>query len=64
MGQYEVYAAILEQLEPDRKLFLAVSEYMHQALFVSDIVKLVQKRNQLSMIIVRIEDEKVTTWID
>lgn len=64
VGQLEVYQAILEQVEPDRKLFLAVGEYIYQALFRSDIVKLVSRRNQIALIVVKIENEVITSWIE
>ncbi len=64
VGQLEIYQALLEQLEPDRRLYLAVGNFVYQALFVSDIVKLVQRRNQISIIVVRLDSEEITAWIE
>jgi hypothetical protein len=44
IGQYEVYSVYLEEVEPTRKLFLAVSEEIFRDFFERESVKIVTQK--------------------
>ncbi len=63
LGQYLVYQTMLEQTEPDRKLYLAVSEEVFERIFTRDVgASLIEKRN-LTMIVFDDEAEVIIRWI-
>jgi hypothetical protein len=63
LGQYQVYLAVLEQIDPGRKLFIALSRSAYDDLAEMDTFALVVQRFQMSLLIVRIAEEKVDLWI-
>ena len=63
LGQYEVYRTILEVTDPDRELFLAVSEIAYRMFFTRPSFQLVVQRNRVKLIVVRLDTEEVVQWI-
>ncbi|WP_254568069.1 element excision factor XisH family protein [Oscillatoria sp. HE19RPO] len=64
LGQLDIYSYILEEIEPDRKLYLAVSTTTYQNIFQLDIAQLILKKRYLPLIIVDLETEEITQWIN
>ncbi|TAD80278.1 MAG: fatty-acid synthase [Oscillatoriales cyanobacterium] len=64
LGQYDIYRYLLEETAPERKLYIAVSEVSYKSFFIQDIAQLIIKKHPLSMIIVDIEMEEITQWIN
>jgi hypothetical protein len=64
IGQYEVYSVYLEEVEPTRKLFLAVSEEIFRDFFERESVKIVTQKKQISILVVNIESEEIVEWIN
>lgn len=64
LGQLDIYSYILEEIEPDRKLYLAVSTNTYQNIFQLDIAQLIVKKRKLPLIIVDVETEEITQWIN
>ena len=64
LGQYDIYRYLLEETAPDRKLYVAVSTVAHNTFFKQDVIQLVLNRHQLPLIIVNIEEEEITQWIN
>ena len=62
LGQYQVYLAILEAVEPDRKLYLAVSKTAYDVLTAMDTFALIVKRYSVSLIVIRIVEEEIDQW--
>ncbi len=63
LGQYLIYQTMLDQLEPDRKLYLAVSEEIFTEVFSRDVGALLIEKRGLSMIVFDDESEVITQWI-
>lgn len=63
LGQYLIYQTMLDQLEPDRKLYLAVSEEIFAEVFSRDVGALLIEKRGLSMIVFDDESEVITQWI-
>jgi hypothetical protein len=64
LGQYDIYRYLLEETAPERKLYIAVSEVSYRSFFIQDIAQLIIKKHPLSMIIVDLEMEEITQWIN
>ena len=62
-GQYEMYRVLLKEIEPDRVVFLAISEYTWLDFFQRDAVKVLREGANLRIIVVDIEAEEVAEWI-
>ena len=62
LGQYQVYYAVLEKNEPERKLYVALSKSVFDELSKMDTFQLVVKRFRVALLVVRIEEEEVDLW--
>jgi len=63
IGQYVLYRLLLNQVDPERILFLAVPEKAYRELFSEPIGELVIKDLPLNLLVVDIEEDEVKTWI-
>lgn len=64
LGQYDIYRYLLEATAPDRKLYIAVSAVVYKSFFNQDVIQLILTKHQLPLIIVDIEKEEITQWIN
>jgi len=64
LGSYEMYQTFLAEIEPDRKLYLAISEKAYHDTFRLEAVQLLIKRFAIPLIVVNVEQEEVVEWID
>jgi hypothetical protein len=64
IGQYDVYSVYLEELEPERKLFLAVSQEIYKDFFERKAVQLVTRKKNIAILVVNVETEEVVEWIN
>jgi len=62
LGQYALYLGFLELTEPDRKLYLAVSDTVHASFFTQKAIEVIVQRYQLPLLVVDIEIEEIVTW--
>ena len=63
LGQYELYRMLLRRIEPDRTVFLAISEYTWLDFFQRASVKVVLEEARLCVLVVDVEKEEVKQWI-
>ncbi len=63
MGQLQLYRWALEEQEPERKLFLAVSEGIYLKHFHKPIFQLVINRNAINLLVYNPELEIIIQWI-
>lgn len=64
IGQYDVYSLYLEEIEPERKLFLAVSEGIFQDFFERKAVQIVTQKKNIAILVVNLELEEIVQWIN
>lgn len=64
LGQYDIYLYLLEETAPDRKLYIAVSQSAYNTFFKQDVIQLILNKHQLPMIVVDLEIEEITEWIN
>jgi XisH protein len=63
MGQMQLYQWALEDQEPDRQLFLAISENIYLKHFQKPIFQLVLDRKRINLLIYEPEQEVIIQWI-
>ncbi|MBI1927816.1 XisH family protein [Candidatus Poribacteria bacterium] len=64
LGPYVMYQTYLAEIEPDRKLYLAISTKAYHDIFSLEAVQLLVQRFTIAIIVVNIEREEIVTWID
>ena len=62
LGQFLIYRAILNRTEPERELYLAVSEEAFQGVFAEDIGQLVIEDYRIPLIVLDEEMEIIVVW--
>ncbi|MEM6503111.1 MAG: element excision factor XisH family protein [Cyanobacteria bacterium P01_C01_bin.89] len=64
LGQYFLYERILTRLQLPHKLYLATSQIAYDAFLVADGARAMLRDGMVSLIVVNLEQERVTQWID
>ena len=63
IGQYIVYHDVLAQVEPNRELYLAVSEEVATGLFEEPIGELLLANNRVRLLVFEPDSEVIVKWI-
>ncbi len=63
MGQLQLYQWALENQEPERQLFLAVTQTIYLKHFQKPIFQLVIDRNKINLLVYEPEQEVILQWI-
>jgi len=64
VGQYIVYEDILEQLEPERIIYLAIRAEVYAQIFSEPIGQLLLEKKRFKLIVFDSLKEKIVRWID
>ena len=64
LGQYDIYRYLLEEIAPDRKLYLAVNKVAYNSFFTQDVTQLILNKHRLPIIVVDIETGEILQWIN
>lgn len=62
LGQLQLYQWALEQQEPERQLFLAISQAIYIRHFQKPIFQLAVQRNQINLLVYEPEQEVIVQW--
>jgi XisH protein len=63
IGQFINYQVVLDNKDPDRTLYLAVPQEIHNTFFQSLLAEAVIKKHQIKIIVYDPEDEVITKWL-
>lgn len=63
LGQFKFYWFALRKVEPDRKLFLAVSVDIYSEFFDDPFISELTESEHLKILVFDIEKEAITQWI-
>jgi len=63
LGQFAVYAAAIEEHDPDRRLFLGITTLAYEEVFTRPLIKLVLQSHRVPLIVVDVLSEEVVQWI-
>lgn len=64
MGQYIMYRFFIKQSEPDREIYLAVSDEAYAGIFSEAFGRSIVTASGIHMLVYDAEGGKVTRWID
>ena len=64
MGQLQLYQWALEEQEPERRLFLAVSQDIYTRHFQKPIFQLAVRRNKINLLVYDPHQEAILQWIN
>jgi hypothetical protein len=62
LGQYEIYISLLEITDPNRKLYLAISEKVYDEFFTLESIQVIINRLQVPLLVVNPETEEIVKW--
>ena len=62
LGQYVLYSMYLDEKEPDRVLYLAVSNFTYKELFSRKGIQLAVEKGRVRLIVVHLKEEEVIEW--
>lgn len=62
LGQFVLYHEVLAAVEPDRSLWLAVSELVYNDLFSEPIGQLLIEKRRLKLVVYDVEMESIRSW--
>jgi hypothetical protein len=62
VGQFDVYRAVLEKTDPDRRLYLAVPRRIYDGVLSEPFGQLVAARVQLRLVVFGEDEKKVLLW--
>jgi hypothetical protein len=62
VGQYEVYDTLLHELDPERRLFLAVPEAVFKTTLGEPVARLVIERKGIALMTFDAEQEVIVGW--
>ncbi|MFN0121645.1 MAG: XisH family protein [Blastocatellia bacterium] len=63
LGQYNLYAGLLEITAPERKLYLAIDHRTYEKYFRQKAIELIAARFQLALLVVNVNTEEIVVWI-
>ena len=63
IGQYDVYRLFLEEVEPERKVFIAVGVEIYNDFFSRKAVRFVTEKKNIAILVVDVKKEVVVQWI-
>ncbi|NET74407.1 MAG: hypothetical protein F6K62_26905 [Sphaerospermopsis sp. SIO1G2] len=63
LGQYILYRIYLEEVDPHRVLYLAVSSFTYSELFLRKGIQLAVKKGRLKLIVVDLKQEEILQWV-
>ena len=64
LGQYILYRNLINLTEPEYQIYLAIKDSIHENFFKRDSIQTVTKLNQVLLLVVDMEKEKITQWIN
>ncbi len=64
LGQYILYRTIMQKVEPNRILYLAVSEKAVEEIFDEPVGRLITEKQSLKLIFFEPKSEVITRWIE
>jgi hypothetical protein len=63
LGQYILYRNLLSVTEPERELYLAISERIYHNFFQQNASQFIINQNQILLVVVDIQSEVIVQWI-
>lgn len=62
LGQYNMYSVYLEEVDPERRIYIAIRREIYERIFTQKAVQVLVQRFQMPLIIVDVEKEEIVSW--
>lgn len=62
IGQFALYRLLLDRIDPERVLYLAVSEDVHQGIFSEELGQLALSAFQMRLLVFDPKAKRITQW--
>ena len=62
LGQYILYQNIIEELEPDRTLYLAIHEEIFSTIFEESLGQMLIQKNHIKLLVFNRTEEVIVKW--
>lgn len=63
LGQYDVYRMILEDVSPERKLYIAVSSIGYERVFGLRAIQRLLEKRPMPLVVIEVSTAEVVRWI-
>ncbi len=63
VGQYGIYRTLLNQVDPERKLYLAITQEIYRDFFQRPALQVIVADHQIKLIVFKPETEEIVQWI-
>lgn len=63
LGQYQMYAGILDTLHVPDVLYLAISDITYRRFFQQRVYEMLVEKFQIHLVVIDIENEEVVSWL-
>ena len=63
LGQYILYRNLLSVTDPERELYLAVSDRIYNNFFQKKASQFIVNQNQILIVVIEIQSEVISQWI-
>lgn len=63
VGQYNIYGNVLDEVEPDRALYLAIPQRAFESIFLERFGQLILEKQRLCLLVFDERTEKIIQWI-
>ena len=63
LGQYVFYRSLLEELEPERSLYLAIPEFAYEEVFTDKLGQLMLRKHKLKLIVIDEARQEIVQWL-
>ncbi len=63
LGQYNMYSVYLEEVDPERQIYIAIRRETYERMFRQKAIQVLVQRFHIPLIIVDVEEEEIVTWI-
>ncbi len=64
LGQYLLYLGLLEIIEPEREIYLAISHRAYAEVFARPAAQTLAKRFNIAILVVNVVTEEIVKWIN
>ncbi len=64
IGQYALYRALLAEIEPERRVYLAISTAVYASLFATTEGELIRREIGVALCVVDLEQKVIEKWIN
>ena len=64
LGQYVLYRSLLKRLEPERRLYLAISTTTYKNIFQTKAVSEIATELRISLVVIALATQEVKAWIE